>query len=422
MKIRPVLVLGSAFVSILSLGACSTSPGGGSTGGAKSISILYDANYKAALEPVVKAYEKKHPGTSVDVNYVGGDASSVLSTQLQANTLPDLFIAFPGPKGPGLSVGTIASQGKAMDLSSSSWAPKVPKTWQHAVGFEGKTYAYPGTLQSLGGVYNKSRMDELGLTIPQTWSEVLKLCASAKKRGVYAYAQGINDNVGPQMVNYALTATLVYGPDRKFTQEQLKGEKSFADSGWRDSFEKYKKMEDAGCFGEGVAGRTSNQGITDVASGKALGTVYVGAAVALVRKQAPKAEITFAPLPATDNPADTYFPAAPGYVLVANAHAKNPQAVKDFLELLAQPEHINAYAAAFDNVPTIPNSSFKAPAFLNSFNKAVAAGKYVEFPDIFWPNPNVQVVHQSQVQSVITGRTSIDKALAKMDEAFKGKG
>ncbi|MGX9901355.1 ABC transporter substrate-binding protein [Arthrobacter sp. SA17] len=427
MKHQAKIAAGTSLVAALTLAGCSTDSGSGSAAPATdgnvsgTLTMMYDSGYKAALEPVIAAFGKKYPDVKLDISYGGADLLSVVSTQAQANNLPDLFLTVPGPAGSGgFTVGTLASQNHLLDLSNESWAADVPETWKGAVGHEGKTFAYPGTLQGLGGIYNQTKLDELGVSAPKTWDEVLGLCKTAKDAGIYAYSQGLNDSAGPQMVYLALSGTLVYGPDPDLTDKQLAGKATFKDSGWKEIFTKYKTMNDAGCFGEGAMGRTRQQGAQEVAAGKAVGVVDVGAVLASVAQVGPNNKYTMQALPATNNAEDTYFPAAPGYTIAANANAKNPAAAKAFLQVLAEPANINKYSEGFASVPAIPNSEFKAPETLNAFNKSIADGKYTDYSNQGWTSPKVSQVAQEEVQQVLLGNHSTDQALEAMQKALVG--
>jgi raffinose/stachyose/melibiose transport system substrate-binding protein len=394
----------------LSLTAC----GDGGDSSASSIRVVLPADFKGAFEPIVQAFQKKYPDTELKTSYVGGDISAVLLTQIQAGTAPDILLGFPGDGGP-MNVGTLARKNLILDISDSPWASQVPKLWQPEVQVDGKTYAYPGVLQGLGGLYNKTVMDQLGLRIPTTYDQVLQLCRDATAKGKYAYAQGLNDPAGPQMMYLALSATLVYGPDPDFTQRQEAGKATFADSPWRDVFHKYVEMNKTGCFGEGAGGRNRQQGGQEVAKGNALGIVDVGAVLAAAQQANPKNDYVLAALPATNDAKQTYYPALPGFVEMVNAKSKNPAKAKAFLDILAQPEVLNVYANAFASVPVIPNDSFKAPAQLSVLADAVSSGKYCKLPK---QPGSLQSVAQTEVQSVLLGRDSVDTALKKMQEAF----
>lgn len=422
MKRNPiVMAVGASTATVMLLAGCSSgggssaAPANGKVGG--KVTMLFDGTFKSALKPVIAAFEAKYPGTKVDVTYSGGDLGSVISTQLQAGTAPDIFVTLPGGNvggGSGILVVPLASQQRLLDLSDSPWASQVPKTWQSGVDHKGKTYAYPGTLQGIGAAYNQTMLDKLGLTIPQTWTDVLALCDKAKSKGVYAYAQGLSD--GAHMVYLALSSTLIYGPTPDFDQQQRAGKTTFENSPWKDVFTKYQQMNQHGCFGDGALGRTRAQAATAVASSKAIADVDVGAMLAPITAGAPKSKFAFVPLPATDSPAETRMPALPGYTLSVNAATKNPATAKAFLDTLAETDNINKYSAGFGSVPVIPNDKFTPPPVLDTFDKYVSSGKATKIPD--WPTAELQTLAMQEVQALMLGKDSVDTVLKKMQDKF----
>lgn len=390
-----------------------------------TVTGIWDASVKASMEPVVEAFEKEYPDVTVDINYQGGDIAGLVNTQLQAGTAPDILISFPGGApgtGASLNVITMASQGRLLDLSDSAWTADLPEQWASEVSYEGKTYAYPGIAQGMGAIYNTTTLDELGLEVPTTLSEVYELCAAAQDAGIYAYAQALGDALGgPQMLSYAQTGTLVYGPDPEANAKTAAGELDFAKSGWKDQFEIYKKMFDEGCFGEGALGRSGTQGTEEVAGGKALAVVTVSAALSGIAALSPDDEYLVTPMPATDNAEDTYATALLGYTLAVNAKGKNPEGAKAFLEFLSQPEQIATHAEAFAALPAIPQEGYEPPAALAEFAPYIADGNFTRLPS--WTNPEVQPTLNETLQSLFLGTDTVDSALQKMQEVNdKGMG
>jgi len=424
MKIRTGLAIGALVMTGSLLAGCSgsASPAPASSDGkiTGTVTGIWDSTFKDSIDPIAKAFEKKHPGVKMDISYQGGDLGGVLSTQLQAGTAPDLLITFPGGTpgaGGGTNVVTLASQGRLLDISSSAWTKTIPDQWKSEVDYKGKTYAYPGIAQGMGAIYNQSTLDKLGLKIPTTIDEVYTLCAAAKKAGVYAYAQGLGDALsGPQMLSYAQTASLVYGPHPDAAKQTPAGKFNFAKSGWKDQLEIYKKMNDMGCFGEGALGRDRNQGGDEVAAGKALGIVDVSAVIGAVEAKAPKDSFVFAPMPATNNAKETFATALLGYTIAVNAKAKNPVAAQAFLEFLSEPDQIAKHAAAFAALPAIPQKGYKAPAALEEFAKYIDAGTFTKLP--VWPNAATQPAINQSIQSMLLGNDTVDGTLAKIQAAY----
>ena len=76
---------------------------------------------------------------------------------------------------------------------------------------DGEIMAVPVTVSAIGGVYNTTAMDELGLTPPTTWSELLGFCHDATASGRVAYGLGLKDAWTSQFVSYALGQPQMYG-------------------------------------------------------------------------------------------------------------------------------------------------------------------------------------------------------------------
>ncbi|MBO0982627.1 ABC transporter substrate-binding protein [Rathayibacter sp. SD072] len=404
------------------LAGCASTPQQADDGTVSGeLSITFDSTYKATLDEIIANFEAEYPEVTVKADYQGGaDIDKLIVTQLQAGTASDVILTFPAgdPETTGgLSVLPNAAQGYLLDLTDSEWTSEIPEAWKEGtVAYEGKVYAFPGAVQPLGAIYNQDLLDELGLTAPETFTEVLRLCADAQTAGVYAYAQGLGEvSAGPQMLSFGQTASLIYGPDPEFSQDLQDGKATFSDSKWVDQFEAYQTMSDAGCFGEGALGRTRQQGAEAVAGGQALAQVDVGAQKGAMQTVAPDTAFTVTAIPATDD-GQNFVTALPGNTVSVNAATDNPTAATAFVAFLAEPEQSAIYADGFSSVPIIPNDAYEAPADLAGFAELVAAGNYAKLANL---GPNqVQVVLNEAVQSMLLGNDTPQSVADKMQQAF----
>lgn len=419
-KIQRVLTVAVALTAVGALSACTGGSAPANDDGTVSGTLtgFYDIGYKEGLDEIIANFEAKYPDVKVEMNYQGGDINPLISAQLQAGTAPDLLLAYPGGT-PGSTaypgVVTLASQNRLMPVSDATWTSEVPDAWRDGViDYEGETYGYPGAVQPLAAIYNQNTLDDLGLEVPTTLDEVLTLCADAEAAGVYAYAQGLGEvAAGPQMLSFAQTASLIYGPNPGFDAEVVDGSATYSDSPWVDQFGIYKEMFDQGCFGDGALGRTRQQGAEAVASGQALAQVDVGGQKAQMQEVAPDARFLIAAIPAT-NDGDNYITALPGYAMAVNAQAKNPTAAKAFLDFLAEPEQSVIYAEMFSSVPIIPNDKFEAPADLADFAELVASGSYAKLANL---TSESQVALNEGVQALLLGNASPSDVAERMQSA-----
>ena len=411
--------LGASAVAVMCLAVAS--PGLAQSDISGTLTGVYDSSYKPMFDAIIAKFNERYPNVKIEMTYQGGgDIGALITTQLMGGTAPDILVNYPGGT-PGGAVGANAvsngTAGLLLDFSDAEWAQKIPDAWLGLMGNEGEVYAYPGAVQPLAAIYNKDTLDKLGLAVPQTLDEVLKLCSDAKAAGLIAYAQGLGEvQHGPQMLSFAQTATLVYGPDPNFDQKRFEGKATFQESGWVRQFEVYQEMYSAGCFGEGALGITRQQGAEAVATGLALAQVDVGGQMGIMKGIAPDANFLVAAIPAT-NDGKSFVTALPAYVVVANAATKNPEAAKAFMAFLAESEASVLYANAFSAVPIIPNEAYTAPADLKEFAALVAAGNYAQLAN--FGVGQVQTALNEGVQSMLLGNDTPASVAEKMQAAYE---
>jgi raffinose/stachyose/melibiose transport system substrate-binding protein len=104
-----------------------------------------------------------------------------------------------------------------------------------------------------------------------------------------------------------------------------------------------------------------------------------------------------------------------------SARSRNADAAKAFIEFLGRPENINRWAEAVACIPLKRDASSKIDPVLNPFLPFIDGNKAVPFMDQAWPNAEVQPTHFAVVQELLGGKTTVDRALAKMDETYRKK-
>ena len=423
MKIRSITGGAVALTASILLAGCagtsSDTPDDGSVSG--TLTGIFDSTYREGMDEIIALFEEEYPDVTVEMDYQGGDLQALIGTMLQSGTAPDIVLSQPGgpTSGVDINVVTQGAQGRYMDLSDLEWTADIPEMWlEGQLAYEGKVYGYPGAVQPLSPIYNLDLLEELGLGAPTTYEEVLQLCADAQANGVYAYAQGLGDVTGggPQMLSYAQMATLLYGPEPDFREQLDSGATTYQDSPWVDQFKIYEEMNEAGCFGEGALGRSRQQGSEAVAAGQALGQVDVGGQKAVMQEIAPDTRFLITGMPATEDAADTFITALPGYTVSVNAEAENPTAARAFMDFLATPEAGVIYAGMFSAVPILPNDQYEAPEDLADFAALVESGGIALLAQI--GGNSVQQVLNEQVQAMILGDATPVDVAERMQEAF----
>jgi len=306
------------------------------------------------------------------------------------------------------------------DLSDYAFAKDIPDGIKPVAQVDGKTYIAPLNMSVIGPAYNMTAMDELGLSVPETWDEVLKLCKDAKGKGKAAYSLAAATGWQTQLIPFALASTLVYQADPDFASKMNAGEVTFADSSWVNAMEQNLEMADAGCFQENYLGTTYEEALKEVSSGSALASVQVSSSLTAITDGAPEGtEFVFQPLPATNDASQTFIPAAAGGSYAINANAKNPEGAKALMEYLTSEEGIAIYTELSASINALPAGDIELNSALDPMIAKVDAGETYPFMDQQWPNANVQQTLFEITQQILAGDSSATDGLSRMDSAFK---
>jgi raffinose/stachyose/melibiose transport system substrate-binding protein len=409
-----------AAVLLAALTACSSAPGSNSSdGGGNTLTIAATTNEKPALDATVEEYRKANPGLDIKVTYAALDQyQTTVRTQLSSGTAPDVMFVWPGNGNP-VAMTVTAGAGYLEDLSGHGWAGQIPDGLKPVTQLDGKTWIAPVGFSGIGAIYNTTAMQQAGLTAPRTWTELLAFCSAARQKGKVAFSLGAQTNWVTQLIPYALTPTIVYGPDPGFAGKMSDGKQTFAGSGWQTALEKYLEMQRGGCFNSGELGTSYETTLTQVGKGEALAVVQVNSAVAAMKKQAPDMRFDLLPLPAGDDQSQTRMAGAAGSSYGVNAKGKNKDAALKFVDWLMSPAAMNLYARTNAALPSIPNDQFEVDPALTTLQQYQKEGKTNPYMDQQWPNARVQQVLFAQVQDLLGGRTTPADALAQMDAAYK---
>jgi raffinose/stachyose/melibiose transport system substrate-binding protein len=402
-----------------SLAACSTagpSDGAGADGGGGTLTI--GTNHGPAVEAVVEAYKKANPDAKIEVKAYAQNYREVIGAQLSGNNAPDI-IEIPGGGGNVISAKVAGDRGFYTDLASSDWATDVPDAAREQLSLDGgELVGVPMVLSSIGAIYNQGALDELGLSVPTTWSEVLQLCTDAKAAGRTAYGLGLSDTWTTQLIPYALTSTLQYGPEPDFIDQQLAGDATFSDSEWKTAFDQYLEMRTSGCFNDSPNGTPYSQVQDAIREGKTLGTVSIAAETANIATSGPSdLKLSYAVFPATDDAADSYLPTSVSGFAV-NAKSGSAELAATFVDYLASPEAQVIFATAFGDAAAMPGDQAQTDQVSVLVQQYASENKVTTWPDRLWPSTTVQPAVFDGVQALFNDDQTVDGLLSTMDAAF----
>jgi ABC-type glycerol-3-phosphate transport system substrate-binding protein len=415
---RRLLQLMGGAVAAGALAGCGGNSSGGSKGG--SLKVIGAGSQEAGLRKALDEYKKQNSSFDFNLSFSPADQlQTALRAQLAAGNAPDMHAVYPG-NGSAMSMVQLSKANLLADLSDQAWTQKIPAGFKGAYQQNGKTYIFsPGT-SVLGAIYNKKAFAKAGVEVPTTWSELLTVCETLKKKGIVPLALGAQTPWVTQLINYALVPGTVYAKQPDFDDKMSAGSASFAGSGWADAMNKYLELQKRGFFNDNPNGTTYEQATSMVGTGKAAMAVQVSAVLQAYREAAPSPDdLGMFPFPATDVVADNWIPGGIVVGLAVSTKSKKADEARKFIEFCGKPDMINAWAEAVACVPLYSEGEAKVDPVLKPFLPYLSGNKAVPFMDQRWPNAEVQPTHFAVVQELLGGKTTVDAALKKMDAAYR---
>ncbi|MFE7428094.1 ABC transporter substrate-binding protein [Streptomyces sp. NPDC057545] len=396
------------------LTACSSSDDGSG-----ELRVVGVADQQKPLEEMVGRYRASRPAVRFATSFAPTDqVQTLVRTRLAGGNAPDVHVLYPG-SGSAMSMAELARAGLLADLSGQPWTEKVPENFRSAYRREGRTYLYSAGSSVIGAIHNKRVFAEAGVEPPRTWSELLDVCARLKARGVVPIALGAQTPWVTQLITYALVPNAVHAKNPRFDADMATGRAHFRGSGWADALGRYQELQRSGFFNANPNGTTYEQQTAMVAGGKAAMAVQVSAVLAGFRQAARTPDdLGMFPFPGNDDAADQWIPAGVVVGLGVSAHSRRAASAKAFVEFLGRQENVDRWARSVAAIPFRRGPATRVDPVLEEFLPLIDAGRAVPFMDQNWPNPEVQPAHFAAVQDLLAGKTDVDGALGRMDEAY----
>lgn len=143
-------------------------------------------------ERVIADYQAAHPNVRVELLMLENEAfKQRVQVAIQAGTPPDIFHSWGG----GVMV-EYARAGMLKDISALVHADLSNRIGIGALGvygYEGVYYGAPYDMGAVGMWYNKEIFQSLGLSVPQTWEELLRIVPRIREAGYVPIALGAGD-------------------------------------------------------------------------------------------------------------------------------------------------------------------------------------------------------------------------------------
>lgn len=213
------------------------------------------------------------------------DAETVLKTRVVKNDIPDII-----GMGATDTYSLLAQSGIFMDVTNSPLLEQVDATYVQMLkdvsGMEEVT-GIPFSTNANGIMYNRQLFEEMGLTVPETWDELLAVAQKVKDEGKIPFYFTYKDDWQTVLPFNALASNL---EGIEFYLQRREDQVTFADR-YREVAEKQLALMDYG-HGDNF-GKSYADGNRDFARGESVMYIQGTWAIPEIRKSNPDIEIGF---------------------------------------------------------------------------------------------------------------------------------
>lgn len=352
---RQLLAGGMTLGAASLLAACvGTTPGGGGGGGGASTGVvtlqnsIQDADPKAALEALVKAY----PGGDVTMNSVATEQfRAQLTNYLRSGDAPEVLSWYAGSVAR-----SYAEEGLLLDVSPLWEGDGACAGYSDALrglssGADGKQIFVPTNYYWWSVFYKKSSFEKWGVEPPTSWDEFHALCENLRGQGVNPLTNGLAST--PWMASGWFDYLNLRVNGAQYHRELLAGEHAFNDPEVVAVMEEYKRL--IPYFDKNMVSYSAQEAATPMAQDKSA-MYLVGAFVTSYFPEDQQDDLDFFSVPVINESVPT-AEEAPTDGFFAAAKSDNHQGALDLLSYLASAESQQKFIeqSGSANLPTSPD-------------------------------------------------------------------
>ncbi len=407
--------------AVVSLVAVTASAAAGKAGPKPSslsgeFSFVSHTGTQLALDTVIKNFNVAYPNIKVKAEYLppGATFSQPLLARINAGNAPDVYFTNPGI-GADVSAYQLGKAGKLLDLSNRPFVKRIPPA-QKKLFYVGKhVYAEPVFMTASGVSYNTTLFKKYGLTVPQTFGQLLQECAKAKAAGIHLMAlPGLAGNE----VMQSMAAPFVYGSDPTWNTRRAQGKVTFASSpGWIKALQRLAQMRDADCFVPGWQSAQTATVAQQVVAGQAIAAMGPSSAIARYQPLTPQWQWASFPVPG-DTRAQTVAMLGYNFSISVSATAKDKPAALAFVDFIGREGQSRLLARLFASASMTQVKRGVLPSVFAPYASLIKADRTVPRGTDVWPTASTFNGLATVMGNFLTGQQSASNALKLLDDTW----
>ena len=339
---KRLIVTGVAMLTAaaaLTLTACSKNSDSSNDG---KVTIEY-FNQKTemvdTLKEIIKDFEKENPKIHVKMTSVPS-AGTVLKTRMLAGDAPDVINIYPQ----NVDFKEWAKAGYFEDMTGKSYLENIKNNYAKNYAVNGKIYSVPLSANVSGIYFNKTKFDELGLKVPETWDEFETLVKQIKADGETPFAlagsEGWTLNGYHQLAYISVTGSGDKAND--YLRFSPVNSISTSDSEVKGVLTRLDLLADKGNQQTNWQGASYNDSVVAFATGKALMMPGGSWVLAAIKQQDPDFEISTFAFPG-EKAGQEVTVGAGDLALSISSSTKHKKECEKFISYMASAEAMQKY-------------------------------------------------------------------------------
>ncbi|WP_231869827.1 ABC transporter substrate-binding protein [Paenibacillus riograndensis] len=245
-------------------GASATNDGSAAAGGnaGKEPVVLKLTTWNPISQTVVDKFQEKYPYITIEHDKVYDQFREIIRTRIVSKSDMDMLWLFPN------QVAEFSKEDVLMDITGSPWLSNYLDAAVKLGTVDGKTYGVPYNSQPILMFYNKTLFDQLGLSIPANWEELMAVSEKIKASGTAPMVIGSKDGWATQFITTSQFGLYQHENPDVFAQ-LASGDKKWTDPEFAGYFDGMKELSDKGYLLENSVGLSYDQVAQVFKEGKA---------------------------------------------------------------------------------------------------------------------------------------------------------
>lgn len=309
----------------------------GSGGDGKQTLVFWDQvrnqDQQAAVQTLIEEFEEQNPDIDVEVEvYQAQEMDSLAKNALRSQSEPDVIYSEVSTARELFEAGLIENLGSFAE--EFDWSEKgTEEGFAWTTSSSGDLFGVGIDAELSGVFYNRTLIEEQGLSVPTNVDEMLDFCVQAREKGFVPYATGAGGAGWIYYFYLGLPIVNALGPDgeRAFVSHESG---AWTDPEIRDALAViFEDAKEAGCFISEMNSLDEAAAYDMLVSGEALAAMpkFTGDIVQLL-KDGPDIDWSFEPFPALSADGGQYFQQGMGSTFAINGRSEHKDAAARFID------------------------------------------------------------------------------------------